>query len=183
MKVMLINQDSYWQSEVQDAWMQTYLKPKYKYVHCNYAESLTFDENTWVHDNWAIINDDYELVGYVEGGTNRVSYTYSFNLVVNFTDDKITMGKGLAAILGSIIYRNFHRLEWLVVSENPIKDTYEKLVKEFRGRREGVFKENVKMWDGRYADTYEYGVLIRKIPEDVKKKYLRYYHKYIGSDN
>lgn len=182
MRVLLINQDKELQDAVQKSWFRTYLNPKYKYCHANYAEVLTFDENTWVNEYWVILNDNDDIVGYVEGNINRITYNYSINLAVNFTDDKSTMGRGLAAIFGSIIHRNFHKIEWMMAKGNPIAKSYKRVLEELEGRIEGIKEDNVRLWDNEYTDAYMYAVMTSSIPPAVKAKYLRFYHRIFGSE-
>lgn len=146
------------QARVQELWAQTWMIPKYKFVHTTYYDSLSFENDSWLSEPYVIMKGD-DIIGYIEVGFYRIPNIAEIKIAVNFTDDTMLMGKGLIEVVKLLISRRFHKIKRRGVEGNPILLQYEKLCKQYGGQIECVDRDGTRLWDGRYANVIHYGIL------------------------
>ena len=122
-------------------------------------------ESTNGRYQWAIVDKDNNLVGYISYQADYYSGSiYSFGLI-NFTDNHAALTAGVLQAVKHIKSLNPHRIEWRCVSDNPACIRYSKIVKRFGGRSvklHDVFKDT----GGRYHDEDLFEIIFNKKDSD-----------------
>ena len=54
------------------------------------------------------------------------------------------------------------KIEWWVLRGNPAEKLYDKIIKKYGGTKIGVYKQSVKLSDGKYYDKVFYELMITK---------------------
>lgn len=133
---------------------------KYKYWNCSvYYDTMNLDTNTWdKHQFVSVVNG--EVIGYISYNISRGdNSTYSLS-ILNFTNNKAAFGMDLGKALKDIFEKyRFRKLNFCVVVGNPIEKSYDKMISKFGGRIVGIYKEDVRLIDGKYYDKKLYEIL------------------------
>lgn len=159
------------QAVVQNQYAQTWMVPKYKYIHTTYIDALKFDDSTWLKESYAVMKGE-EVAGFIEVCMSRITYNAAITLAINFTDDTHIMGKAFLELIHSLIERQVHKIEWHGIGGNPILEQYEKICTRFGGGVEGIDRDGARLWDGTYTDVYHYGILMSEMnPYPKSRKY------------
>lgn len=132
---------------------------KYKFWNCSsYYSSYTVDDNTWNRHQFVSIYDG-RVIGYIGYSISRDDNTVHSLSILNFTEEKTTFGLDLGRALTDIFEKfNFHSLSFSVVIGNPVAKSYDKLTAKYGGRIVGIYKDFVKLVDGRYYDQKLYQI-------------------------
>lgn len=138
----------------------TWFKDKYKYYHYNnYHRDLSLSEDTWNVHQFVSLNNEGEVVGYLEYYIDRSSLNCSDFNIVNFGADKITFGKDLHSLITDIFEKfHFNKLSFSVVIGNPVEASYDKLIRNYGGRVVGIQKNHVRLLDNLLYDVKLYEV-------------------------
>ena len=145
---------------------------KYKfYNYYSYWAGYNPKEDTWSANEFVSVNDNDEVIGFIQYEINRSTNSANALGIINFTDDiSLTFGKDVLQVLKDIFEKyKFHKLSFSVVIGNPIEKTYDKFINKFGGRIVGIAKEHTKLVDGLYYDVKQYEILNS---EYQKKKYI-----------
>ena len=145
-------------TELLDKFLQEIYSDKYfwfrGFYHCPLLPEIEPENNVY---QFAIINNSYDVVGYlayrIDPYTDNV---YNFGLY-SFNDGDITMGKDVSAELERLIAAH-HRVEWSVVGGNKVKKNYDKFCKKHGGRVLEL-RDYIKDNYGNYHNSYIYEVL------------------------
>ena len=107
---------------------------------------------------WAIVDNDRKLVGYISYQVDYFSATaYSFGLVA-FEKDKKSMTSGILEAISHLESLKLHRIEFRGLSDNPATIRYRKIVKRYGGKdflMTDVFKDAT----GKYHDVDVFEIL------------------------
>ena len=108
---------------------------------------------------YAIVNSKEDLIGYLDYHIDWYgSSAYSF-VLISFDRGNPIIGKDLFNEMEKLIHEyKLHRIEWRVVSGNPVKKHYDKFCKKYNGniiKLTDVFKDKY----GNYRDSYIYEIL------------------------
>lgn len=148
------------QIELKEKMRDIWFSEKYKYWNC----SVWYNEkeiclDTWSNHQFVSLNKSGEVIGYIGYEINRANeYCNSLN-IINFSDDKVTFGIDLRQALKDIFEKfKFRKLKFSVVVGNPIETSYDELVKKYGGKIVGVYKKDVKLFDGEYYDHKYYEI-------------------------
>lgn len=133
--------------------------PKFKYVHPNFWEPISFEDNTWSKEHYAIV-DQETVVGYIEISISRVTYSATIELAVDFSGKESVMAAAFRELFRILKSRSYHKINWYCVDGNPANLRYSALCRRLGGMIEGVSRDGVRLWDGTYADVYHYGILM-----------------------
>lgn len=130
------------------------------YSFCNTLPDLEARENFF---KWAIV-DDGQVVGYltymVEGG-----YSVKWFGLISFKNSPV-IGIDLYFKLKELI-NTFHRLEWRMISGNPVQKHYDKFCERFGGNKV-VLHDVVKDGKGFFHDEYVYEIINHN--DEVKRR-------------
>lgn len=158
--LILANANTELQTKIQECWRQTWTVPKFKYVHSNFWEPISFEDNTWGKEHYAIV-DHEAVVGYVEVGISRVRYSATIEMAVDFSGRKAVVAAAFRELFRILKSRNYHKIDWYGVDGNPANLRYSALCHKLGGIVEGVDRDGTRLWDGTYADVYHYGILMQ----------------------
>jgi RimJ/RimL family protein N-acetyltransferase len=53
----------------------------------------------------------------------------------------------------------FNKINFCVAIGNPAEKMYDKIVRKYGGKIVGIFKNDVRLWDGKIYDTKHYEIL------------------------
>lgn len=150
-----------YEEELNKLWYDTWLVPKYKYVHGSYFNPITVSDDCSEHEQHACIREvdgQQEVIGYIDLCYYRLLNTVSINVAVNFTDD-LLFAKNLVELFHSLFRRGTRKVIWCALANNPVIKSYTRLCTKFGGKIEGILREDCLTWDREFEDTIMFGVL------------------------
>ena len=157
--------------ELKKKYTETWYSDKYKYYHLGgWNNMIQIDDNDWNKHQFVSVNKKDEVIGYISYNVDRTSNSCDGFGAINFTNDVINFGKDLATVLDNIFTKfNFHKLVFCVVIGNPAEKQYDKLIEKYNGRIVGIYKEDVKLFDGKYYDKKMYEIMRKDYLEAIDK--------------
>lgn len=110
---------------------------------------------------YAILDSEQEPIGYFAYHIDRYSSNVRGFGLISFSDylQPFIVDDVLKEL--KTLISKFHRIEWCMVGDNPIKKHYDKFCKKYNGRMielRDVFKDN----DGNYINSYIYEIITKK---------------------
>lgn len=158
--------------ELQKKLVDTWFIDKYKFVHADvYCNEEKIEEDTWNKHQFVSLDKNGNVIGYIRYNVNRSDNSCSGLYIYNFSDNKIVFGMDLGQTLKDIFEKfKFRKLAFCVVVGNPIEKSYDKMINKYNGRIVGVWKKDVKCYDGEYYDRKSYEILREDYMESVVHK-------------
>lgn len=109
--------------------------------------------------DYAIVNSEDKLIGYISFKIDWYSSgAYNFGLI-SFDPGNIIIGKDLYNLMNQLLNEyKLHRIEWRMVSGNPVERTYDRFLKKHNGNKyimHDVFKDRT----GQYHDSIVYEII------------------------
>lgn len=146
---------------------ETWGLEKYKYYHSNsYFSPIGIEDDTWNRMQFVSVNPSGEVIGYLGYEINRECRYVSNLAICNFTDDPI-FGVDVREMIKDIFEKyRFRKIDFYVVTGNPVKYQYDRMVDRYGGRVVGIRKEHIMLQDGKLYDQKLYEIL----REDYMKK-------------
>lgn len=133
-----------------------YSEDYYYYVghpHAHRLPELTDADNCY---RWAIVDDD-KVIGYLAYYVDQaIDCAYSFGLY-SFDRNNPVIGIDLFKELERLL-TIVHRVEWRVISGNPVVRHYDKFCKSHNGTKV-ILHDCTKDMSGNYHDEYIYEIL------------------------
>ena len=121
--------------------------------------------NIQLKDNnyqFAIVDNENKLIGYLAYQVDQLtSCAYNFGLY-SFDKGNPIVGKDLFERM-EYIYQHYHRIEWKMVANNPVKKHYDKYCVSHGGNCHRL-RDVIKDYNGNYIDSYIYEIT----NEDIK---------------
>jgi hypothetical protein len=106
---------------------------------------------------FAIIDENENLLGYLAYWVDRLGDTvYNFGLY-SFCKGNYLIGKELFVKMEELV-KKYHRIEWRMISGNPVQKHYDKFCKMHHGNVV-VLHDVCKDEDGVYHDEYIYEIV------------------------
>jgi RimJ/RimL family protein N-acetyltransferase len=139
----------------------TWFKDKYKFWNCtNYYEDESIEESTWQRHQFASVDADGEVIGYIGYRIDRPNELACCLNIVNFTENRAVFGMDAGQAIRDIFER-FHirKLTFSVVIGNPIERTYDRMIEKYGGRIVGIQKQQYRLIDGKYYDEKLYEIM------------------------
>lgn len=157
-----------YESELKSLILDTWYDDKYKYFRANtYSSTMTFKDGNYNSHDFASINNDGEVIGYISYDLNRSDGSVYNLIIVNFTDEKLSFGRDLYKALSDIFLRyKFRKLMFCIVVGNPIEKSYDKWISKYGGRIVGTYYKDVMLDDGELYD--------RKLYEIFREDFLKH---------
>lgn len=123
--------------------------------------SLEIDDNTDKYHQFASVDKDGNLLGYLSYSINRLHNDVDSVSIINFSDKpNIAFSRDIGQGFIDIFERyKFRKVSFYVVVGNPIEKSYDKLMKKYNGRIVGIQKKHVKLIDGEFYDSKLYEIL------------------------
>lgn len=108
---------------------------------------------------YAIVDSKGKLVGYVSYSIDRYSsQAHRFGLM-SFDRGNPLIGMALFEIMGNLInILKLHRIEWYMVSGNPVERHYDKFCEKYNGRKI-VLRDTFKDRLGKYHNSITYEII------------------------
>lgn len=136
-------------------------KTRYKYFFLSTYQNYerTIDDNNWKCLEYVSVKNN-KIIGYMKASIDRIAHNVDQLYLINFSkDDFFTYGKDITSFL-KILFEDFcfKKIEFSVVVGNPIEKSYDKIVEKNGGRIVGIFKNSVRLMDGKYYDLKFYEV-------------------------
>lgn len=138
----------------------TWFDDKYKYFNCgNWYQDESMSTDTWNRHQFVSLNSKGEVIGYIGYDIDRGGNFCSNVYMINFSSDKITFGIDVGKCIEDVFERfKFEKIKFYVICGNPIEATYDKMVKKYNGNVVGLFKNDVKLIDGKMYDKKFYEI-------------------------
>lgn len=160
----------YYNSKIQEEYQKIIYDDKYKFYCCSSYWSFKFDEsasNNWSQVEYVSVDNDDNVIGFLGAEVDRNINKVTSLRVINFRDKcNVTFSKDLHKFLIELFtVHNFNKINFSVVCGNPIEKMYDKYIAKYGGRILGIYKDDVKLTDGK---LYDY-----KIYEIFKDNYLK----------
>lgn len=158
-----------YKEQLETAYINTWYDDKYKFYHGVYRQCLEIDPNNWTRFQFASVDKDDNLIGYISYNVDRSINGVNDFGIINFSDNLYGFGKDIVSMIRDIFLKyNFDRMEWWVVVGNPIESTYDKLCQKYGGRIIGTFKRNTKLIDNTICDSKIYEILRENFISAIK---------------
>lgn len=138
----------------------TWGNKKYWYYNSySYFSPISIDENTWDKMQFASVNSDGEVIGYLSYSIDRECRFVSGPSIINFTNNPV-FGIDVMQMVKDIFEKyNFQKIDFFVIIGNPIERQYDRLIRKYGGRIVGIHKRHVMLPDGKLYDEKMYEIL------------------------
>lgn len=123
------------------------------YPHCNTIPDMTPAEN---HYNWAIVDND-RVIGFFTYYVDAFSGNVCRFGLYSFDRGNPLIGIDVYKKIRELI-RNYHRIEWRMISGNQVQKHYDSLCRRFGGNKV-VLHQVCKDGKGEYHDEYIYEII------------------------
>jgi hypothetical protein len=160
---MLDNAKKY-EAELVKLYQDIAFDPFYNFYQYNvYRETFEIPRDTW-NGHYFVSKVGTKIIGYINYGIKRSEHFANSLGIVHFggKDAKggVVFGRDVMTALKDIFERyGFIKLQFTVVIGNPIEKTYDKLVKRYGGRVIGIYKNEIRLIDGKLYDVKDYEIL------------------------
>lgn len=111
---------------------------------------------------YAIVDSNKKLIGYLDYCIDWYrSCAYNFGLF-SFDRGNPLVGKALFVEMNKLIHEyKLHRIEWRMVSGNPVERSYDKFCERYGGTKH-IFRDAMKDKYGNYHDDVIYEIINNK---------------------
>ena len=161
--------------ELKQLYYDTYNDPKYMYYFsCWGTSELSIPHDNYDSHNFAILNNNGELVGYICYAINYASKVANNFGIISFKRS-IVFGRDLKKIIDDI-FNVYHmrKIEFRAFADNPVIRHYRKFVKEHGGEEVGTLHASVLLSDNKFHDD----VMFELFREPYSN--AEYHFKHIG---
>lgn len=170
---MKIKNAKLYETEIREKIWEIWYDEKYQYyfgTDWRRDFSLADAENSPCHHDFAIFNDDDELIGYIGYSIDLESRIAERFGAINFSDDKLIFGKVICQIIKDCFLKfGMNVVEWCVICGNPIEKSYDRLCERYGGRIVGVKRRRAKDMAGNPCDFKMYEILREDFLEAINK--------------
>jgi hypothetical protein len=145
-------------------------KEKYKYLFCDvYADVLKIDDSTWNKHQFASVDEDGGINGYISYNIHRAEQGTSGLTIMSFNDYSIPFARDVKQAIDDIFIKfNFRRLAWTVIQGNPAEKAYDKFIDMYNGNIIGVAHEVTTLYDGKRYNSKLYEILQKDYIQKVR---------------
>lgn len=135
---------------------------KYKFFnttrHCDYDLNLAKD--SWSHLEFVSVDKNNNVLGFLSARIDRHADSISSLRAINFHDLNYTFSKDFHQFIRDLFEKfNFRKINFSVVVGNPAEKMYDKYINQYKGRVVGIYKEDVRLFDGNYYDFKLYEIM------------------------
>lgn len=161
------------QAELYDC-LQKVLKDRNLYFYFMYPTkffSIRIDDTDYNSIQFVSKSNDGKIIGFFSAYINNDHNTISNLDFINFTGKpSIVFSRDTKLFFDEIfITRNFRKITFYAIEQNPAVKMYRKLVNKLGGREVGVLKENKKLTDGNYYDEVIFEIFKKGYLNAIKK--------------
>ena len=157
-----------YQEQLSKLFLETRFDENYKYYNYgSYYNKTDIDDSTWNYMQYVSIDKKGNIVGYIDYSINRdANKAYSFSMIRFSKQTEMFFMKDVLQVVDDLFMKyNRHKLTFSVIIGNKAEKAYDKFVDKCNGRVVGVYKEEVKLFDGKLYDE--------KVYEIMKDDYLK----------
>lgn len=111
---------------------------------------------------YAILDHNEKLVGYLDYHIDWYNSCASRFGLISFHKGNVAVGRALFSEMKKLIedYK-LHRIEWCMISGNPVERSYDRFCKKYNGSKH-VLKDVFKDQYGKYHDSIIYEIILNK---------------------
>jgi hypothetical protein len=134
---------------------------KYKFYNASnyYNFNLELSNDTWNYIDYVSVDKDDKIRGFLSAKIDRCNEYVSSLRVINFYDMNYTFSKDFHQFLNELFTKhNFRKVVFGVVVGNPAEKMYDKYISKYGGRIVGTYKEDIRLYDGKYYDYKVYEI-------------------------
>jgi hypothetical protein len=124
------------------------------YAHCHSFPQITAEDNKY---QFAIIDEQEKLLGYLAYQVNASGDCVDKFGLYSFCKGHYLVGKELFNKMEELV-KTYHRIEWNMISGNPVKKHYDRFCKKHNGNIV-VLHDVCKDENGNYHDEYIYEIV------------------------
>lgn len=128
------------------------------------------DEPGEGHYQYAVVNSEGKLIGYIQYRVDFYSSgAYNFG-IISFDKGNPLMGRAVIETMNKLInVYKLHRIEWRMVSGNPVQKSYDKFCKIYGGTRT-ILHDTFKDETGNYRDSYIYEIIFNSDKDRILRR-------------
>lgn len=161
------------QDEVDKLIAETFDDPHYKYYHVNgYIDYKNENTSNWYKEEYVSVDSQGRIIGHFHARVDRNTRGITSIAAINFDKN----GKGPLFALDFrrfmeklFVERNYYRISFCVITENPIMKMYDRFIHDYNGREIGTFTRSERLSDGEFYDCKHYEMF----REDFVKSFNR----------
>jgi hypothetical protein len=133
------------------------------YQYAVYREIFELPKDTWSGNHFVSVFQG-AVIGYIgysiKRAENQVTCLNAAHFGGETAKNKFIFGKDLMTALKDVFEKfGFNKISFTVVIGNSIEKTYDKLVRIYGGRIVGIFRQDVRLIDGKLYDAKYYEIL------------------------
>jgi hypothetical protein len=159
-----------YENQLQYQFSKTLFNEKYKYYHASnyYDYNLALDNDSWNSLQFVSVDKNDNVLGYFSAKINRTAEYVSSLQVINFYELNYTFSKDFHQFVTDLFTKfNFRKINFSVLIGNPAEKMYDKYIEKYNGRVVGVYKEDVRLFDGKYYDFKVYEIFKRDFDKSL----------------
>ncbi len=165
--------------ELHELQYKTWDNEKYKYWNNSafFTPMEIYENNACWHQYVSMFNG--RVIGYIAYEIERSEFYADSVSILNFYDDyKFIFGMDLRQAFKDIFEKyHYRKVNFSVTIGNPAEKYYDRLTERYGGCVAGYFKEDVKLFDGKYYDRKFYEILAKDYFKAVKHKKIEHKRK------
>lgn len=139
----------------------TAMDPYYKYYHLSYAGlTITVEDSFWQKVQMVSVNHEKEICGYFKATWARPENSMNTITIINFNmDNPILFAKDAIAFFKYLMFElKPKKINFFVITNNPVMEHYDKIVENLGGRVVGIKKYDHLIND-KYYDSKLYEII------------------------
>lgn len=160
-----------YESQLQQLFNNIVFDDKYKFYNATnyYNFNLELTNDTWSHIDYVSVDKDNRVRGFLSAKIDRCSEHVSSLRVINFYDLNYTFSKDFHQFLTELFTKhNYRKIAFTVIVGNPAEKMYDKYINKYGGRVVGTYKEDIRLYDGKYYDYKIYEIFKTEFEKVVK---------------
>jgi len=126
-------------------------KPYIKY-------NLEIHSDSWNHIQCVSIDSSNNIIGYFAGQLDRINNQVNNLTILNFGEANILFTIDCLRFVEKLKLMGFVKIVFSVIIGNPAEIIYDNIVHRLGGDKIGIFKNDVKLIDGKYYDRKFYEI-------------------------
>lgn len=163
------------QSEVDALLAETYDDPYYKYYHVEGYLDYRNDnnQNNWNKESYVSVNSKGTIIGYFHARIDRNTRGVVSLSAINFerTGNGALFAIDFRRFIEKLfVERNYYRIAFYVVTDNPIMSMYNRFIRDYNGRVVGTFTRSERLSDGKFYDAKHYEIFLEDFMKVKKRK-------------
>lgn len=150
-----------YETQLNELYMNTIYQERFKYF--NYSNYSNYDvelkNDSWNELEFVSVDKEDNVIGFLAAKIDRVSDHVSSLKIINFYDINITFSRDFHQFLNDLFIKfNFRKICFSVLVGNPAETMYDKYINKYNGRVVGTYKDDVRLFDGKYYDCKAYEI-------------------------